>query len=119
MRLILFQRKNYPGSTPYTSAEIDDLAQGRKIAIDRLGSILGQFIKYVIDKHHIPRTIVNGAGRRTGGVAVVGWSMGSVAALSLFSGCEDNLVTGLSPYIRDLILYGKKAPDLRNIFDLP
>ena len=73
MRTIIWNRRDYPGSTPYTDSELEDLSQGRKIFIDRAGSQLGEFLFQLVDKEQIPRATDGGI---SGGIAIMGWSVG-------------------------------------------
>jgi hypothetical protein len=39
LRVIIWNRRDYRGSTKYTDAELDDLKAGRKVFQDRLDSV--------------------------------------------------------------------------------
>ncbi|THU90351.1 hypothetical protein K435DRAFT_821187 [Dendrothele bispora CBS 962.96] len=105
IRTVILNRREYPGSTPYTDAEIDDLVHGRKVFLDRLGTLLGDFLKTFIENETIPEMdMVN----RTGGIAIMGWSAGNMTGMSLFSDpdlLDDTIYKLLRKYVRGLVLY--------------
>ncbi|KIY46844.1 hypothetical protein FISHEDRAFT_75282 [Fistulina hepatica ATCC 64428] len=86
IRLVVVNRKVYPGSSKYTDDEIEDLHR-------------------FISAHDIPRT---GLHQKLGGITVVGWSMGAAMILPLLAYPElvpTGILAKLSPYIKDYILY--------------
>ena len=106
LRTILWNRRDYPGSTRYTDAELEDLAEGRKVFMDKVGQQLADFIVQFIEKEKIPQAT---SDFKAGGVAVMGWSMGTASVITLFS--DSQLVSPevygvLEKYVRDLILNG-------------
>ncbi|KAG6864538.1 hypothetical protein C0991_008885 [Blastosporella zonata] len=106
LRTVIWNRRDYPGSTQYTDAEIDDLNNGRKIFLDRLAIQVADFLKQYIEKESIPKI---SADRKAGGFAIMGWSMGSATAMPLFS--EPSLLAPelyalLEQYVKDLVLDG-------------
>ncbi|RDB30090.1 hypothetical protein Hypma_013908 [Hypsizygus marmoreus] len=102
LRTVVCNRRDYPGSTRYTDSELDDLRHGRKDFLDRLAIQVGWFLEKFIDEENIPKV---GADRKSGGFAILGWSMGTATAMSLFSDQSLISYTKLEPYVKDLILY--------------
>ncbi|KDQ08362.1 hypothetical protein BOTBODRAFT_118795 [Botryobasidium botryosum FD-172 SS1] len=103
LRTIIFMRREFPGSTKYSDSEIDDLHNGRKVFIDRLCVQMAEFMKQLVDSG-IPKISSDG---KNGGIAIMGWSMGSATAMSLFSDVSlipAPLYEELQLYVKDLVL---------------
>ncbi|KAG7087844.1 hypothetical protein E1B28_013782 [Marasmius oreades] len=105
LRTVVWNRRNYPGSTRYTESELEDLNQGRKIFMDRIGGQVGEFLERFIENENIPKAT---GDRKAGGIAIMGWSMGTASALAIFS--DSTLVSPesyskLEPYVKDCVLY--------------
>ncbi|KAL0570732.1 hypothetical protein V5O48_011223 [Marasmius crinis-equi] len=104
MRLLLWNRRDYPGSTKYTQAELQDLVEGRKIFLDRLGHQLADFILQFVEKEDIPPAT---SDCTRGGITIMGWSMGTATAMSLFSDPQllsPGAYAVLEKYVKDLVL---------------
>ncbi|KAF5334567.1 hypothetical protein D9758_015783 [Tetrapyrgos nigripes] len=115
LRTVVASRRGYPGSTSYTEDELEDLNQGRKAHLDKLGSLVGSFVEKFIDENEnsesgpIPKI---GEEGRTGGIAITGWSSGAITAMSMFA--DPALVSGrayslLQKYVKDLVIYDAPA----------
>ncbi|KAG6827752.1 hypothetical protein H0H92_010574 [Tricholoma furcatifolium] len=105
LRTVVLNRREYPGSSPYTDAEINDIHHGRKVALDRLAIQLGDFVRQFVEKN--PGVPKIGPGRKSGGLAIMGWSMGCMTAMTLFADprlFSEELYTLLAAYVKDLIL---------------
>ncbi|KIY44519.1 hypothetical protein FISHEDRAFT_25621, partial [Fistulina hepatica ATCC 64428] len=105
IRLVVVNRKEYPGSSKYTDDEIEDLHACRQVFLQRLGTEVADFLVWFISAHDIPRI---GLHQKSGGIAVVGWSMGAATILPLLAYPElvpAGIRAKLSPYIKDYILY--------------
>lgn len=107
-RLIIVDRREYKGSTKYTDADIDDLHAGRSIFMERIGQEIANFLLWIVDTQNTPRS---GPGRRSGGLVVLGWSLGNATTLA-FLGQTDAIPRAsygkLEPYLRHFILYGTR-----------
>ncbi|TFK80897.1 alpha/beta-hydrolase [Polyporus arcularius HHB13444] len=109
IRFVAISRRGYPGSTPYDPDEIARIptdgdgqkeeflrARGREVAV---------FIDKFIDAFHLPPISADGS---SGGIALMGWSLGSAVALSVISHLDtypQSVQTRLSAYLRTLILH--------------
>ncbi|THV03734.1 hypothetical protein K435DRAFT_817155 [Dendrothele bispora CBS 962.96] len=105
LRTVIWNRRDYPGSTKYSDTELEDYANGRKVFLDRLALQLADFLKQFIETENIPPIT---SDRKSGGFAIMGWSMGTATAMPLFS---DRALFSLEQYsllekyVKDLILY--------------
>ncbi|KAF9255036.1 hypothetical protein L218DRAFT_884934 [Marasmius fiardii PR-910] len=105
LRTVIWNRRDYPGSTPYTGPELQDLQQGRKVFMDRIGRQVGEFLAQFIENESIPKAT---SDNTRGGIAIMGWSLGCSSAMALFS--DPRLVPPetylkLDPYVKHLVLY--------------
>jgi len=104
--LVILNRRHYAGSTEYTDENIKDLNAGDKSFMERLALEVKHFLLWFVDTHKIPKIT---ADRKSGGFAVMGWSMGCATALSILAYPEvvgNESYQRLEPYLRQLILYG-------------
>ncbi|KAJ7156545.1 hypothetical protein C8R43DRAFT_883852 [Mycena crocata] len=105
LRVILWNRREYRGSTKYTDDELDNLKAGRKIHQDRLALQTAWFFEYFIRHEHIPKLSPD---RKTGGFILMGWSFGNATTLALLSDptvIDKPLYETIEPYIMSLVLY--------------
>jgi hypothetical protein len=114
VRLIAVQRRDYPGSTPLSDAELAPLASGDPAAIRSFflaRSIeLAAFIQHVVGLG-IPA--LKSSEKRHGGITLTGWSLGNLYGLSLIN-CVDEFPKSLADvvktHVKTYIAYG--APGL-------
>jgi hypothetical protein len=103
---VILNRRDYAGSTKYTDENLKDLIAGDKSFVERLALEVKHFLLWFTDTHKIPEIT---ADRKSGGFAVMGWSMGNATAFSIlgYPGVVGNKsYRRLEPYLRQLILYG-------------
>jgi pimeloyl-ACP methyl ester carboxylesterase len=106
LRVILWNRRDYRGSTKYTDAELEDLKEGRKVFQDRLAIQLAWFLEHFIKQKGTPKL---SADRKSGGFILMGWSLGNVTTLSLLSDPDaipKPLYEIVEPYLMSIVLYG-------------
>lgn len=113
IRLVVVSRRDYasyeigsPGSTPHTEAEIEDIKAGRGIHLQRLGLEVANFILWFTKTYKIPTISDDG---KSGGVSVMGWSIGAVSPLALLAHADvipKESKQQLASYFRQVILYG-------------
>lgn len=74
--------------------------------MERLGAEVAHLLIWFAETHNVPQI---SADRKSGGISVMGWSMGSATSMSVL-GCPEfvgkEAYTKLEPYFRQLILYG-------------
>ncbi|KAK7053745.1 AB hydrolase-1 domain-containing protein [Favolaschia claudopus] len=80
LRIISVNRREYPGSTPYSDEELATFACGsdaeRAVLLEQQGRDLAMFLDGLITHLHLPQT---------GGMAILGWSMGCLFLMALVS----------------------------------
>jgi pimeloyl-ACP methyl ester carboxylesterase len=106
LRLVVLNRRGYPGSTPYTAGEKDNLVHGRKLFLETLGLQVAQFLTAFLDQNDIPRASPDG---KSGGLALLGWSLGGLSVLTLLGQSDaipKSYFTRLGPYLRTCLLLG-------------
>ncbi|KAL0566317.1 hypothetical protein V5O48_015701 [Marasmius crinis-equi] len=117
MRAVALNRREYPGSTPYTPSELEELHQGRQSFLDQHALFVGRFLRNLIQEENIPQISRDG---KSGGIAVMGWSMGCVTAMTLFSNpdvFDEGLYDLLQNYVKGLVLYD--PPEIAFGYDIP
>ena len=80
IRLVILNRRDYAGSTKYSEENLKDLVAGDKSFMERLALEVKHFLLWFIDTYRIPKIT---ADRKSGGFAIMGWSMGNATAFSL------------------------------------
>ncbi len=113
LRLISLNLRDYPGSTPYSDAKLNALkglnAGIQTAAIAIHGLELTEFLIHVAKNLCIPK-ISSSNEKLIGGVSVLTWSLGGMAALSLLSHVdkiEDGRHRFLDECLRSVVLYGE------------
>lgn len=103
-------RRDYKGSTPFSDAELAQLNNGtdsqRADFLTARGVELGVFIDQFIQQNSLPLPSTDGS---TGGVAILGWSVGNVVTLSSianFKALSSEAQSRLATYIRLLVMNG-------------
>ena len=110
VRYIALNRRNYPGSTPYTQEEMNVLINGNKEQKDGWhrdhGHEVGMFIYKLIEKGGIPPI---SADRKTGGIVIHGWSAGAGDAMAMVAHADtlpEDVRSCLASHMRALIIQG-------------
>ena len=121
-RIILINRRDYPGTTPYTDEERAALLSCRDVpaddsqAADRREKLLEflqhraweilEFLIHLVKNDHIPPAEND---KNAGGIIVVGWSFGVVwmlALLAYVSSFPEGEID-LSRYVRRVVAHGE------------
>ncbi|KAG7091582.1 hypothetical protein E1B28_010604 [Marasmius oreades] len=105
LRVVVVNRRDYRGSTPFTDSELEEVRQGNPIFLERLAVHLVMFLKQFIEKENIPVITDN---RKGGGLAIMGWSLGALTAIAPFSNpdlYDEETRVILERYVKGLILY--------------
>jgi len=109
IRLVLPNRRDYPGSKPYTQEDVDliqsaDSKQHSQFFSDRAID-LAEFIVAFAEKECLPKVDASGT---SGGVAIMAWSSGNVYAqplLSLPEGIPLSTKSKLEEYLRLYVIF--------------
>lgn len=106
LRVIALQRRGYPGSSTFTEAEMAEMKSGSNLTLDGFAISMAHFVNYLAYDLSVPK--VSG-DRKSGGVALVAWSMAALVVMPLLSDFEvipKELHPVLEDYVKDLIFYG-------------
>jgi len=83
LRIISVNRREYPGSSPYSAEELTVFVEGtdaeRTSLLEQQGRDLAMFLDGLIKELSISQT---------GGIALIGWSMGTIFLLALIAAIE-------------------------------
>jgi hypothetical protein len=110
-RFVSITRRNYPGSTALSEADIGVLTAGseedKNAFLKARGVEIATFISKFIEKESLPAITDNGTG---GGIALIGWSLGnsfSLASISHLDALPEEDRTRVGSRLRALIMQGK------------
>ena len=114
VRLILVNRRDYPGSTPLSDAELAELGSSdletRAKALAQQGLDIGLFLAWLIREENVPPVVVDRDGKQQGGIALVAWSLAHTP-LAGFLAHADSLPTEalrvLDPCLRAYCIFGE------------
>ncbi|EKM49940.1 uncharacterized protein PHACADRAFT_213720 [Phanerochaete carnosa HHB-10118-sp] len=111
LRMITMNCRDYRGSSPYTTEELADIVSSdidvQASVVRKWGREVALFLAYVCQVLRTPAIAGEGA-KKEGGVVLVTWSSGGIAALSILGDPQtlgDDLAATLTPYLRKIILY--------------
>jgi len=118
MRIVAVNLRDYPGSTPFTTDELDALRHGDRDTqasmISDRGHELALFLVWFIQSSEIPplaiaESSMEGDGSFTsGGLSILGWSWGNSAILSFLSHADSlpmKMQVLLEKYLRTYVIY--------------
>ncbi|CCM06260.1 uncharacterized protein FIBRA_08510 [Fibroporia radiculosa] len=112
LRIVTVNLRNYPGSTPYSDNELNALGEGprgQKSIFRSQGLELASFIESFIRAENIPPVVFSGEGKSvSGGLAMLGWSMGNIPTLSTLAHADElsaETQAVFNQYLRTLILF--------------
>ena len=100
------QRRDYPGSTPYTDTELQSIKDGRKEFIDDVGLLYSNFVHCLSTHNDIPKPSLDG---QSGGIVLLGWSFGTATALSVLfepKSIPQDVRESMKVYLRKVVIYG-------------
>jgi pimeloyl-ACP methyl ester carboxylesterase len=122
IRFVALNRRSYGGSTPYKPEVTSRIRSGfeKDVAdyLDTQGIELAYFIDRFITENNLPPIGKDGS---SGGVVVLGWSLGCIFSLSAIANTDllsDSVQANLAKYIRALILYGECRLNSLAVFEL-
>ena len=120
VRLVLINRRDYPGSTPLSDAELAQLGSPhlptRAKALAQQGIDIGLFLAWLVREEKIPAMSVNWRGKRQGGIVLVAWSLAHTPLAGFLASADmlpaDALRT-LEPCLRAYCIFGEHTFVLR------
>ncbi|KDR73326.1 hypothetical protein GALMADRAFT_142438 [Galerina marginata CBS 339.88] len=108
IRFIALNRRNYPGSSPFTPEELDVVLKGTEEEKDAWmkdrGHEVGKFISQIIQEKNLPPISPDG---KAGGIVLLGWSLGvgeTNAAIAHADTLASSIRDRLKSYIRAYVL---------------
>ncbi|KAF7368507.1 Aminodeoxychorismate synthase [Mycena venus] len=129
LRIILCNRRDYHGSSPFTDDEIAELHAGKKMFQDRIALQTAWLLEHFIKHENTPRPTDDG---KKGGFILMGWSFGCSSVLALLSdpvAIPAQLYQTVEPYLRSFVLddppfeamghFPPQLPELYNAFADP
>ncbi|KAF8574342.1 hypothetical protein K439DRAFT_1642278 [Ramaria rubella] len=123
IRLVTPNRRGYAGSTPFSPEETSFLIPGPDVSDASLTTHyeafcqkraleLARFLVWFIDTENIPpcsdSAAERGLGRASGGISLMGWSLGNLTTLPLLAFAdtfEADLVGKLEGYLRKVVIH--------------
>jgi hypothetical protein len=111
IRIVAISRRDYPGSSPLGAEDIGLMLgsdEGKAEYLTKRGLEYLRFIDAFIQEQSLP-ALSTSDGNRTGGVALVSWSLGNAfgnAALASVSKLEAGAQGRISKYLRSVIIDG-------------
>ncbi|KIP10561.1 hypothetical protein PHLGIDRAFT_495392 [Phlebiopsis gigantea 11061_1 CR5-6] len=118
LRIFTMNMRDYHGSSTYSAEEVAAMDGPdpalHAAAMRRFGRDIAGFLTYVCTTQGVPPLAIAG-GRKTGGVALVTWSLSNIAPLAIL-GDPDTLdgdsATVLAAYLRTMVLYAPDCPSI-------
>lgn len=112
LRLVTVNWRDYPGSSPYTSEELDEFSsksyEVQRAAMEKQGNHITTFIENFIKKEDIPPLEREGL-KKCGGLTVLTWSLGNVFLFPFLANAHrlsEGTRTFLERYLRTAIVFG-------------
>jgi hypothetical protein len=117
VRLVLLNRRDYPGSTPFSTDELAALSSAdvavRRVALRKVGLEYGAFLAWFVSTQNTPALEEHADGRREGGIVFVAWSLAHSSAAPLVA-CPDELPDEqraiLDKHLRTYCILGERRP---------
>ena len=104
LRVICLSRREYEGSTPYSADELKTIHEGsdaeRTDFLHNQGILMALFVDRLIQTLSLPKS---------GGVTVVGWSLGNIFTIAMRASIDDlpdDTKQRLKAYTRGFIIFG-------------
>lgn len=113
LRLVLVNCRDYPGSTRYSSKELEGFSSSQKAVqaetLRARGIEFAAFIRWFIEIHHVPPISEQpGSNSPSGGISLLGWSSGNLQTIPLLAYATDlpeDTTNLLERYFRHFTIY--------------
>lgn len=103
-------RRDYPGSSPYSEGELSRLRTGdAKAHIDFARNRAGEFatfIRHYVEQNQIPQATED---QSAGGIVLLGWSAGNnfiIPILAHADSIDSETRLKIEPYLRSIAIFG-------------
>jgi hypothetical protein len=113
-RLILVNRRDYPGSTPLSDTELASLGspdmETRAKSLAQQGLDIGLFLAWLVREEKIPPVSIDADGNQQGGIAVVAWSLAhtpTAGFLAYADALPADVLRTLEPCLRAYCVFGE------------
>ena len=114
LRLVLLNRRDYPGSTPLSDDDLrllseDSTPEDNALFLRLRALELSEFLAWYIRKEAIPPTRKLNSGGNVGGMSIVAWSSANNLVLALLGNLEavpQDARNFLEPYLHTYIHFG-------------
>ncbi|THG96355.1 hypothetical protein EW026_g5466 [Hermanssonia centrifuga] len=111
VRLVFVNMRDYPGSSRFSPEELKAIASSDREtqakAIKALGLQISAFLVHIIKKCDIPK-FTEENGKKKGGLALLGWSLGNLVSMSMLGNAgtlPDDTKDFLERYLRTVVMY--------------
>jgi hypothetical protein len=115
VRLILLNRRDYPGSTPFSATEFDELGSSdvetRGMALAQQGVDIGLFLAWLVREEKLPPVSTNRNGQQRGGIVLVGWSLAHTSLAGFLAHADAlpvDALRALKPCLRAYCIFGEQ-----------
>lgn len=113
LRLVLVNRRDYPGSSPYSDEDLRNVQdteddKGYEAFFRARASEFAKFIEWIITHENVPKADWKS---NTGGVFLMAWSAGNGYAISMLSYVDllpEATRNIIQPYLRGFIFFGAR-----------
>ena len=119
VRIILVNRRDYPGSTPLSDAELAELGspdlETRAKALAQQGLDMGLFLAWLVREENIPPVSIDRDGKQQGGIALVAWSLAHTPLAGFLAHADAlpaDALRALDPCLRAYCIFGEHVPIL-------
>jgi hypothetical protein len=116
-RVILVNRRDYPGSAPFSDAELASLGspdmETRAKALAQQGIDIGLFLARLVRDEKIPPVSIDQDGNQQGGLVLVAWSLAHTPMSGFLAYADElpvDVLQTLEPCLRTYCIFGEPAP---------
>ena len=113
VRLVFVNMRGFPGSSEFSQEELNALGSTdpdvQTAATHAVGQNIALCLQHLIRTLALP-PITESEGKRTGGVALLGWSLGNFPTLAMLASghqLSDETRDILGRYLRTVVMYGE------------